>query len=94
MKLNLWQTDGMIREKEVAVARQSGRTFAMAKRPGVAAGPDVGKAGTLKLRRLFLDNGIVFRLRLGTATRTFGKRRLDFLDRLGLRDALHRGDFA
>src|ERR1700722_13890566 len=44
------------------------------------------------LSRLFLDDGLFFRLGLRTATWALGKRRLDLLDRFGLGDPLNGGN--
>jgi hypothetical protein len=44
--------------------------------------------------RFFFDDRIVLGLRLRTAARALGQRRLDFFDRFGLGDPLHRRDFA
>jgi hypothetical protein len=47
-----------------------------------------------RLGRFFLDDRIVLSLRLRTAARPLGQCGLDFLDRFGLGDPLHRRHFA
>ena len=92
MKLNLWLTIGNLRQHDTAL-------------PFCLAGQNNKKARcrhrafcffnwNSALGRLFLDDGLVFRLGLGTATRPLGERSLDFLDRLSLGNALHGGYFA
>src|SRR5208283_534513 len=80
--------------------KSEGRLFpGRAKRPGIAVGPlsfserDLYRKTGLELGRLFLDHRVLFGLRLRTAVRSLGQRGLDLLDRFGLREPLHGGDF-
>src|SRR5438874_2312383 len=52
------------------------------------------EVGSGALSRLFLDRRLILGFWLWTATRPLGQRSLDFLDRFGLGNPLHRSDLA